>query len=69
MRILKMILIIFIVGVLAVSSLSCASESDLAMSENQIVTVHRGNLTIDTTAVGNLALSRTDDLAFDIFYE
>ena len=39
------------------------------MVENQVVTVQRGNLTIDITAVGNLVLSRTEDLAFDIFYQ
>ena len=48
----------------------CASESDSALvPENQVVTVQRGNLVIDITAVGNLALSRTEDLAFDIFYQ
>ena len=48
----------------------CASKSDSApLSENQVVTVQRGNLTIDITAVGNLALSLKEDLAFDIFYQ
>jgi len=48
----------------------CASGSEsVSLAENQVVTVQRGNLTIDITAVGNLALSRTEDLAFDIFYQ
>ncbi len=34
------------------------------MSENQVVTVQRGNLTIDITAVSNLALSAKEDLGF-----
>ncbi len=52
------------------SSFSCASKSDSTpVSDNQVVTVQRADLTIDITAAGNLALSRTEDLAFDIFYE
>ena len=33
---------------------------------NQVVPVQRGDLTIDISAAGNLALSITDNLAFDI---
>ncbi len=69
MRILKIMLIILILGGLVVSSVSCGSKSDEAeASEIQVVTVQRGNLIIEVTAVGNLALARTEDLAFDIFY-
>ena len=51
--------VVFLVG--------CASESDSAQAlESQVVTVQRGNLIIDITAVGNLAFSRTDELAFEI---
>jgi len=67
--ILKIILITFIIGALPVPLLSCGSASDEAeLSENQVVTVQRGNLVIDITAVGNLALSHTEDLAIDLFY-
>lgn len=66
MRILKMMLITLILGGLAVPLLSCASKSDEAgTAKNQIATVQRGDLTLDITAVGNLALSRTEDLAFE----
>jgi len=69
-RILKLILIPLIIGGLTIPLLSCASESEEAeLLENKIITVQRGNLTIDITAVGNLALSRTEDLAFDLFYQ
>ncbi len=69
MRTLKMMLMTLILGGLVVSSVSCAAEADsAALSENEVITVQRGNLAIDITAVGNLALSLTDDLAFDIFY-
>lgn len=70
MRILKIMLIVLVLGGLAVSLLSCGPEPDEAdLSENQAVTVQRGDLNIDITAVGNLALSRTEDLAFDLFYQ
>ena len=69
MKILMTILIILITGGLVVPALSCSSKSDEAeLAETKIATVWRGDLTIDITAVGNLALSRTEDLAFDLFY-
>ncbi|MFC1986233.1 HlyD family efflux transporter periplasmic adaptor subunit [Chloroflexota bacterium] len=69
MRILSVILtIIAFVGV-AIPLSGCSSESDsTATPEHEVVTVQRGNLTIDITAAGNLALSRTEDLAIDLFY-
>ena len=55
-----MLIIIFLSG-LAVPLLGCGSESDeTEPSESQVVTVQRGNLTIDITAAGNLALSTTE---------
>ncbi len=66
MRILKIMLITFILGgLLAVPALGC-SEPESEVSEDQIVTVQRGDLTIDITAAGNLSLSRTEDLAFEM---
>jgi len=70
MRILKVMLIGLVLGSVSLLSLSCVPESDSTpLTENQVVTVQRGNLVIDITAVGNLALSLKEDLAFDIFYE
>ncbi len=66
MRILKITLITLALCSAGLLSLSCASESDSTMLENQVVTVQRGNLIIDIAASGNLALSRTEDLAFEI---
>ncbi len=67
MRILKIMLITFILGgLLFAPALSCTSESESAVSESQIVTVQRGDLTIDITAAGNLALSLMEDLAFEM---
>lgn len=67
---LKIMIITLILGGLAVLLSACGSESDEAeLSEQEVVTVQRGNLTIDITAAGNLALSRTEDLAVDLFYQ
>jgi len=70
MRIFKIMLICLVLGSVSLLSLSCAPESDsTSLTEYQVVTVQRGDLIIDITAVGNLALSLKEDLAFDIFYE
>ncbi len=66
MKLLKIALTALVLCSISALSLNCASESDSAVPENQIVTVQRGDLTIDITAVGNLALSHTEDLAFEI---
>jgi multidrug efflux pump subunit AcrA (membrane-fusion protein) len=67
MRIWKTIMITFLLGVVGISSFGCGSESESELvPEMQVLTVQRGDLIIDITAVGNLALSRTDDLAFEI---
>lgn len=74
-KIIKIILIILVVcwvgvfGWFVFPQLGCGSESaSPQVPEGQVITVQRGDLRIDITAVGNLALSRTEDLAFDIFY-
>jgi multidrug efflux pump subunit AcrA (membrane-fusion protein) len=67
MRILKIMLTTFILGgLLAVPTLGCTPESESAVSETQIVTAERGDLTIDIAAAGNLALSLQEDLAFEM---
>ncbi len=70
MTLVKIMLITFILSGLAFPVAGCAPESGSeSLSQNQIATVQRGNLVIDITAVGNLALSRTEELAFDLFYQ
>ena len=67
MRILRIMLItLLITGVLAVSLSSCTPESSATTPENQVVTVQRGDLTVDIPASGNLALSEEKELTFDI---
>lgn len=63
-------MIVSVLSAVVISSFGCASESEeTGLLENQVVAVQRGDLTVDITAVGNLALSRTEDLAFDLFYQ
>ncbi len=70
MTLVKTILITLLLGGLAFPVAGCGSESGSeSLSQNQIATVQRGNLVVDITAVGNLALSRTEELAFDLFYQ
>lgn len=63
----KIIIIGFILVGLIAASVSCSSATDeTGEAETRIVTVQRGNLTIDITAAGNLDLSRTEELAFEV---
>ncbi len=69
MRILKIALATLLLGALALPLVSCGSQSDTAEPPgNQVATAQRGDLVIAITGVGNLALSRTEDLAIDLFY-
>jgi HlyD family secretion protein len=65
-KIAKIIVIAFIVVSLAVPLMGCSGSSESEGTENQIATVQRGDLTVDITASGNLALSVMDDLAFEM---
>jgi len=57
-------MVIILAGLIA-QSVGCASAG-AQTAEGQSVTVQRGDLRVDITAAGNLALARTEDLAFDI---
>ncbi len=60
-------LIALVLCSIGIVSLSCGSGSEPESGpEDQTVAVQRGDLTIDITASGNLALSVTEDLAFEI---
>jgi len=61
------ILIALILVGLAAPLIGCGSESNGAEAlESQIITVQRGELTVDITASGNLALSLKEDVAFEV---
>jgi RND family efflux transporter MFP subunit len=67
MKVPKIVLVLLLLCSIVTLSLSCSSKSDSeAVSENQEVTVQRGDLTVEITASGNLALSLTEDLAFEM---
>ena len=60
-------LIVLVLCLVSALSIGCGSESDLtAVTEEQVVTVQRGDLTIDITAVGNLAFSHQEELTFEV---
>ena len=62
-------MIILVLSILAAPLLSCDSASDEAeQPEYQPATVQRGDIIIDITAAGNLALSHTEVLTVDLFY-
>jgi len=66
-KISKIILTALIISGLLFPSIRCTAKTDSTPEpENQVATVQRGSLTIDITAAGNLALSRMEDLAFEI---
>jgi HlyD family secretion protein len=67
MKAFKAILVIFILGGLILAMFGCGAKST-SNTTNQITSVKRGNLSVDITAAGNLALSQSEDLAVDLFY-
>ncbi len=64
-KLYKMALITLIISLISIPLLSCGSDPD-EEEETQIATVQRGDLSVEITAVGNLSLSYTEDLAFEI---
>src|SRR4030042_1709518 len=66
MKVLKIMLIILVLCSVSVAVLSCGSKSSSTTEQSQVTTVQRGDLTVTITASGNLALSRTEDLAFEV---
>jgi RND family efflux transporter MFP subunit len=66
MKVLKLAILAVVLGGIAVLSLSCPGTATESATQQQVVTVQRGNLEVDITASGNLSLSRTEDLAFEM---
>jgi len=62
----RITLILVLCGVAAILVSSALRSDSTPVSENQVVTVQRGNLTVDITASGNLALSLKEGLAFEM---
>ena len=62
----RITLILVLCGVAAILVSSALRSDSTPVSGNQVVTVQRGNLTVDITASGNLALSLKEGLAFEM---
>jgi len=65
-KVSRIILILVICGVAAILVSSALRSNSAAVPQYQVVTVQRGNLTVDITASGNLALSKCEDLPFEM---
>jgi multidrug efflux pump subunit AcrA (membrane-fusion protein) len=57
-----------LVGLIVSLTVGGSGHDEALAQETQTTTVQRGNLTLDITAAGNLALSHTEDLAVELFY-
>jgi multidrug resistance efflux pump len=68
MKKLKIMLAMLVLGAIVTTLAGCSSESDTDTVKTQNIAVKRGNLTLDITAAGNLALSHSEDMAVDLFY-
>jgi multidrug efflux pump subunit AcrA (membrane-fusion protein) len=66
MKLLRITLVALMLCSVSAISLSCTSEEDSAATENEVATVQRGDLAIEITAVGNLALSHRENLTFEV---
>jgi multidrug efflux pump subunit AcrA (membrane-fusion protein) len=70
---MKKIIITFLVFLsiigLVLPLVGCGSSDETITTKNQTTTVQRGDLALEITAAGNLALSTTQDLTFDLFYQ
>ena len=63
----KIIMIASVLCLLIISSLNCGLGSEQTQAlEGQVVSVERGDLKMEITATGNLALSQKEDLAFEL---
>jgi RND family efflux transporter MFP subunit len=71
-KVKKIVIILVVLGLIGLTaSLTVGrSEQDEALAqESQTWTVQRGDLSLEITAAGNLALSHTEDLSIDLFYQ
>ena len=66
MKLSKIMLIILLLCSISVLSLGCSSESESELPEKQEVSVQRGDIAIDITAVGNLLFSNEEELSFEV---
>jgi HlyD family secretion protein len=65
MKALKVIIAVLLIGAIVLLSFSCSS-STTSTTKTITATVKKGNVTLAITGTGNLALARTQDLAFEV---
>jgi multidrug efflux pump subunit AcrA (membrane-fusion protein) len=58
--------ILCIAGIVTGITLSLSGKDEALAGETKTVTVSRGNLSLEISAAGNLALAQTEDLAFEV---
>jgi RND family efflux transporter MFP subunit len=65
-KVSRITLVLVLCGVAAIVVSSALRSNSATVPQYQVATVERGNLTVDIAASGNLALSVTKDLAFEM---
>jgi multidrug efflux pump subunit AcrA (membrane-fusion protein) len=66
MKWFKIVSVFLVAGVIILLSFSCSRGDSASTSKSQISTVQKGSISIEVTGTGNLALSNTKDLAFEV---
>ncbi|MCJ7604480.1 MAG: HlyD family efflux transporter periplasmic adaptor subunit [Dehalococcoidales bacterium] len=69
MKIIKTLLVTLLLTAVVAGIAGCSGTSGEAADTTRIGTVERGDLLLDISAAGNLALSHTEDLVVDLFYQ
>jgi HlyD family secretion protein len=69
MKKLKILLAMLVLGAIITSFVGCGSKTQTTTVKTQDVAVKRGNLSVDITAAGNLALAQTEDMPVNLFYQ
>jgi HlyD family secretion protein len=68
MKVWKLLLVAIVVVTTVAVLVGCSSAPSATTAGDAVATVSRGNVSVDITAAGNLALSHTEDLPVNIFY-
>jgi multidrug efflux pump subunit AcrA (membrane-fusion protein) len=68
MKAWKLLLVAMVVVTTVAVLAGCSAAPAATTNANTVDTVSRGNVSVDITAAGNLALSHTEDLPVDLFY-
>ena len=69
MRTFRILSVLFVLGALLAGLIGCSGDDNTEEADTSTSTVQRGNLTLNISAAGNLALAKTEDIAIDLFYQ